>query len=114
MSQTRYAGYPDAKVFDGDGAEVQHLIWGDWVRVEDPPHDGTPPEPGMVRVRARGRSGWMNPGDLQDERIVEIVFVDVGQGDGCLLVTPDDEHVVIDAGAGDNMYRFLRWRYAGF
>ena len=40
--------------------------------------------------------------------------VDVGQGDGCLLVTPNDKHVVIDAGVNDNMYRYLRWRYGGF
>jgi beta-lactamase superfamily II metal-dependent hydrolase len=42
------------------------------------------------------------------------VFTDVGQGDGCLVVTPNDKHIVIDAGASDNMYRFLKWRYAGF
>ena len=41
-------------------------------------------------------------------------FVDIGQGDGCLLVTPEDKHMVIDAGEGDNMYRYLRWRYGGF
>lgn len=114
MPQTRFATYPDAKVVDDAGDEVQHLIWGDWVRVEDPPHPTPPPAAGLVRVRARGVSGWMDPQDLQEERIVEIVFVDVGQGDGCLLVTPDDDHVVIDAGVSDNMYRFLRWRYAGF
>lgn len=43
-----------------------------------------------------------------------MVFVDIGQGDGCLLVTPKDEHFVIDAGEGDNMFRYLRWRYGGF
>jgi beta-lactamase superfamily II metal-dependent hydrolase len=56
----------------------------------------------------------MHRDDIQRERLLEIVFVDIGQGDGCLLVTPDDRHMVIDAGVGDNMYRFLRWRYGGF
>lgn len=108
MSQYRYAGYPDAKVFDDDGNQIQHLIWGDWVRVDGPEAEG------WVPVRVRGVTGWMREGDLQHERLLEIVFVDVGQGDGCLVVTPDDRHVLIDAGVDDHMFRFLRWRYAGF
>lgn len=56
----------------------------------------------------------MRTDDLQADRLLELVFVDVGQGDGCLLVTPEDKHIVIDAGVGDNMYRFLKWRYGGF
>jgi beta-lactamase superfamily II metal-dependent hydrolase len=38
-------------------------------------------------------------------------FIDVGQGDGCHIVTPDDRHFLIDAGKSDNMFRFLRWRF---
>jgi beta-lactamase superfamily II metal-dependent hydrolase len=109
MPQYRYAGYPDAKVVDDDEKEIQHVLWGDWVRVED-----EPPQDGWLRVRVRGTDGWMRAEDLQDERLLEIVFVDVGQGDGCLVVTPKDRHMVVDAGLGDNMYRFLRWRYRGF
>lgn len=53
----------------------------------------------------------MSEDDLQDDRLLEIVFVDVGQGDGCLVVTPDDKKLIIDAGIGDNMYRYLNWRF---
>ena len=52
--------------------------------------------------------------DLQYDRLLEIVFVDVGQGDGALLVTPDGKKYVIDAGIGDNMFKYLRWRFADF
>jgi beta-lactamase superfamily II metal-dependent hydrolase len=114
VADIKYAGYPDAKLVDASGDEIQHLLWSDWIRVEEGPPPAPPPAPGRVWVRSRGTSGWIDPASMQDERIVEIVFVDVGQGDGCLLVTPDDRHVVFDAGLGDNMYRFLRWRYAGF
>jgi beta-lactamase superfamily II metal-dependent hydrolase len=56
----------------------------------------------------------MHVDSVQAERILEIIFVDIGQGDGCLLVTPADKHLLIDAGAGDNLFRFLRWRYNRF
>jgi beta-lactamase superfamily II metal-dependent hydrolase len=44
--------------------------------------------------------------------LLEVNFVDIGQGDGCFIVTPDDKFILIDAGQGDNMFRFLRWRFA--
>lgn len=37
--------------------------------------------------------------------------MDVGQGDGAFIVTPDDEFALIDAGESDNMRRFLSWRF---
>jgi beta-lactamase superfamily II metal-dependent hydrolase len=49
--------------------------------------------------------------NLQTERLLEVNFVDIGQGDGCFIVTPQDRFLVIDAGESDNMYRFLRWRF---
>ncbi len=105
MPEYRYAAYPSAKVYDAAGNQIQHLLWGDWVRLEGEPADG------MVPVHVRGVDGWMREKNLQKERLLEIVFVDVGQGDGCLVVTPDDKKLVIDAGDKDNMHRFLKWRF---
>ena len=102
----RYAAYPSAKVYDDLGHQIQHVLWGDWIRVESEPDDD-----GWVQVRARGMDGWMKESDLTEERLLDIIFVDVGQGDGCLVVTPDDKKIVIDAGEGDNMYRYLKWRF---
>lgn len=104
-NEFRYAAYPDAKVFDATGNQVQHLLWGDWVRITGPRSGGKFP------VRVRGTDGFMFENDLQDERLLEVVFVDIGQGDGCLVVTPDDRKLIIDAGIADNMYRFLNWRF---
>ncbi len=105
-----YAGYPTAKVFKnkGDSSNIHELLWGDWVRITGNKSGGFWP------VKARGVEGFMKVEDLQEERLLEIVFVDVGQGDGALVITPDDKHMVIDAGQFDNMYRFLKWRYGGF
>ena len=110
-TSTRFAGYPSAVVYDkpeGKKKGLQHLLWGDWLRLKSGRKGN------FVEVHARGVDGWMHKKDIQKQRLLEVVFVDIGQGDGCLLVTPDDKHMVIDAGEGDNMKRFLRWRYGGF
>lgn len=105
-----FAGYPSVVVYqnpDGKTA-VQHLLWGDWMQLKE----GCCGD--FCEVRARCVNGWVHKDDIQQERLLEIVFVDIGQGDGCLVVTPDDKHMVIDAGKEDNMARFLNWRYGGF
>ena len=110
-ADVRYAGYPTAVVYDkvGKGRKaLKELLWGDWMVVTGQQQDGHLP------VKARGVTGFIDEAHTMSSRVLEIIFVDIGQGDGCLLVTPDDKHVLIDAGAGDNMYRFLRWRYGKF
>lgn len=132
-----YSGYPTAHVFNFARnskkklvlSRVKHLLWGDWTKISDYDYAQDAKADirntternfvkaetaGMIPVRVRGTSGYMRPEDLQKDRLLEIVFVDVGQGDGALLVTPDDKKFVIDAGVGDNMYRYLRWRFTGF
>ncbi len=111
-----YAGYPGAVIkqffVNKDGETktrtIKHLIWGDWMLV------GTKKKGGLVEAYSRGKRGFVDPASVTNERVLEVVFVDIGQGDGCLVVTPNDEHLVIDAGEHDNMYRFLNWRYGRF
>ena len=64
-----------------------------------------------IRVSCRRRNGYIRECDMQATPVLEVNFIDVGQGDGCHVVTPDDQHFVIDAGEGDNMFRFLKWRF---
>lgn len=105
----KFAGYPTALIYDApDGKVLKQLLWGDHVRLTGPAAGGWQP------VSSRKTNGVMRVGDLGDERLLEVVYVDIGQGDGALIVTPDDRHLLIDAGEADNMYRFLRWRYGGF
>lgn len=109
MAEIRFCGFPDAVVVDApDGKPVKHLLWGDWLQLTGQTQGD------WVSVRARGESGWLRRDAIQNDRLLEIVFVDIGQGDGCLLSTPTDRHLVIDAGEGDNMHRFLRWRFGQF
>jgi hypothetical protein len=83
-----------------------HLLLGDWLRVTGPVNAD-----GWVPVKARGDTGWLRADEISPTRLLEINFVDIGQGDGCHIVTPDDRVILIDAGIGDNMARFLSWRY---
>ncbi|HBG05394.1 MAG TPA: hypothetical protein DDY22_07540 [Geobacter sp.] len=111
-----FAAYPSAIVYelgtDPTGQPPQkltakkHLLWGDVLVVAGKSHDGN-----FFRVKVRGVEGWIRAEETQPNRLLEIVFVDIGQGDGALVVTPDDKRYVIDAGQGDNMFRFLRWRF---
>jgi beta-lactamase superfamily II metal-dependent hydrolase len=108
-----FAAYPSAVVYSKPGEEnrknaVQQVIWGDWITLQGPPQGE------WVPVRARRENGWMHVNNIQQDRLLEINFVDVGQGDGCFIVTPKDKWIIVDAGQEDNMYRFLRWRFQGF
>jgi beta-lactamase superfamily II metal-dependent hydrolase len=104
---THFAAFPAPVLFTNPvGTEAQtQLLWGDEVTITGPAQNG------RVPVTAYTYTGWMNPDDLQLDRLLEITFVDIGQGDGSVLVMPDDRKLVIDAGEGDNMYRFLRWKF---
>lgn len=105
---TRYIAVPDTvlrKAANAKSAPVNHLLLGDWVRVTGPASAGWTP------VRARGDDGFVPDTHLTAQRPLEVNFVDIGQGDGCHIVTPDDRIILIDAGIGDNMARFLSWRY---
>lgn len=107
----RYAGYPTALVYATPGKKPKkQLLWGDWVRVTDIQKV----EDGYVQAHGRGVDGWMKLTDLQREPLLQIVFVDIGQGDGALVITPDDRKLVVDAGERDNMARFLKWKFNYF
>lgn len=103
-----YAGYPAPVVREQPGSKkkVKQLLWGDWLTLTGAVENG------WVEVeKARGAHGWMREEDVQTERLLELNFVDVGQGDGCFIVTPEDRRILIDAGRADNMFWYLRWRF---
>lgn len=107
---TKYAfvKFPDAKIFDNskEGKWMTHLLFGDYVTIiDDTITDG------KVQARSRNKTGWISADKLMKDRVLEVNFVDIGQGDGCHVVTPDDQHFIIDAGESDNMNRYLSWRF---
>jgi beta-lactamase superfamily II metal-dependent hydrolase len=95
------------------GNAVNHLILGDAMRYMDET-DGE-----WAKFDCRRSTGWLKIEWVTDQRLLEVNFVDIGQGDGCHVITPGGEVLLIDAGEGlafdgkgaDNMLRFLNWRY---
>ncbi|WP_346883687.1 hypothetical protein [uncultured Algibacter sp.] len=95
---------------------LKELLFGDYIKPIKHKDSGkiikkTVKGKDYIRVRTRGKFGYVLPGQIQPNRVMEINFVDIGQGDGCHIVTPEDEHYIIDAGKSDNMFRFLTWRF---
>jgi beta-lactamase superfamily II metal-dependent hydrolase len=89
------------------------LLWGDRIEIQP----GNPVD-GRVRVKARGQEGYVNLSDLGDDRLLEVYFIDVGQGDSVLIVTPDGRHILVDGGYkrkaqnhGKSAADFVDWKF---
>ncbi len=87
------------------------LLWGDRVRVINQ-------NEAMWKVKARGRTGYIEPSRLGTTSYLELYFIDVGQGDGVLIRTPDHRHILIDGGwprksqpTGKNASDFVDWKF---
>lgn len=114
--RTRYVKTETTQLFEAEGGagSVLELLWGDRVII-----DAAAAEAGRVPARARGKDGFVDAGDLGDEALLELYFIDVGQGDGVLVCTPDRKHVLIDGGykrrsqpTGKNAADFVDWKFA--
>lgn len=100
-------------VKDGDREVKIELLWGDQFQIV------TDPENGFVSGWARGRFGRIEERHLGDESLLEFYFIDVGQGDGVLIRTPDGRHILVDGGykrsaqpSGKNAADFVDWKFA--
>lgn len=95
---------------DEDGTEID-VLWGDLVQIIERGRSES-------EVRVRGVHGKMRNSDLTDEALLEVYFIDVAQGDGTLVRTPDRRHLLIDGGlprvsqqTGKNAADFLDWKF---
>jgi beta-lactamase superfamily II metal-dependent hydrolase len=94
----------------GDDVRSQ-LLWGDRVRVINQGSN-------RWKVRARGATGFVPKSVLGTKSLLEFYFIDVGQGDGVLIRTPDDRHILIDGGwprskqpTNKNAGDFVDWKF---
>jgi beta-lactamase superfamily II metal-dependent hydrolase len=91
------------------GKRQATLIWGDPVFISE----GEP-----QKMFARAQEGWVDPAVLGNRSLLEIYVIDVGQGDGILIKTPDSKWHLIDAGissldqsTGKGAANFLHWKF---
>ncbi|MDQ3935736.1 MAG: hypothetical protein M3340_14015 [Actinomycetota bacterium] len=103
---------PFETVLQGDDGEKYTLLWGDQCRTLGPMNGP------RTRVRARARTGTVPSEALGDQRLLEIYIIDVGQGDGILVRTPDDAWHMIDGGTFNRKQdlkkgapNFVRWKF---
>jgi len=101
--------------------KVRQVLWGDFLNVESEEADGWLKVVWSPNDPAKRRELFIRKADTVETRPLEIIFVDVGQGDGSVLITPEtgtkEGIIVIDAGEGGNMNAFLGGRfrtYRGF
>lgn len=112
-TKVRYAKGPVVYLCDRSARrKKKQVLWGDWLRI------GDDIDAQWSEVQW-GRSTYaIKKCDYQAERLCEMIFLDVGQGDGCILTTPGigpkERILIIDAGMGDNMERYLNWRFRDF
>ncbi|MEP7382584.1 MAG: hypothetical protein ABI910_12910 [Gemmatimonadota bacterium] len=97
---------------------LTELLWGDRVRLERNRDGSFREADGRCRARARGRFGWVDRADLGPHALLELYFIDVGQGDGVLIKTPNGRHILIDGGyprqsqpTGKNAADFVDWKF---
>ena len=80
------------------------LLVGDWVKTLN--DDGENAE-----IAFRGGTGYAPSSSIGGDRLLEIYFIDVGQGDSILIQTPEDQRVLIDGGKNENSHSFIKWKY---
>lgn len=105
--------YPDEAMARAKDDLVANLIWGDRVHVLAHSADGK-----FTQIEGRATSGWVETAGLGGKPLLELYVIDVGQGDGLLLVTPEGHHIMIDGGdlrarqnSGKNAADFVDWKF---
>jgi len=83
---------------------VARLLMGEWIKLVDTVD-------GETKVKYRGGKGFVESRDFTTKRMLEVYFLDVGQGDCILIQTPDDRRILIDGGRDKKAHSFLKWKY---
>lgn len=98
------------------GKKIKEVFWGDFIAIDNQDADWiylTWGKSSENPVKAKIPLNHTTP-----TRPLEIIFLDVGQGDGAVLITPErgdgEAVIVIDAGEGDHMQRFLEGRFGKY
>lgn len=106
----KYIKTDKSSVFRKSTGKSRHrlLIYGDAVDATNTKQNGrTKVKYGVVP----NKDGWVKSTALSSEGLLEIYFIDVGQGDSTFIVTPNRKKILVDGGENDRALRFLSWKY---
>ncbi len=99
----------------GGGERLTELIWGDHVHLTGSEVVGEHVE---IEARGHSRPGWVPTNYISEQGLLEFYVIDVGQGDGVLLRTPDGDWHLVDAGVSNGAQmtkkgavNFIRWKF---
>ena len=84
---------------------VNHILLGSVLEVVDQDGDWL-----KVDSLGKGNSDWVHEGDVRDTPILKTFFVDVGQGDGAVVESPEGI-MLVDGGPSSNFFSFIKHRY---
>lgn len=115
MAKYKYVGWDKVTAYTTEtgSKKAKYLLWGDRVEVLDESGSRT-----KIRSRSRYSEMYVDKDALDGEALLELYFIDVGQGDGVLIVTPDRKHILIDGGyprrkqnTGKSAADFVDWKF---
>lgn len=134
MDPTHVIAVDLAKVYRKTGNKFTYLTtlaWGDAVQVEDvtpnhvvihavsfdrQPDGGVKPRQikGYIRPsKASGKKPSQTVLEAKKSQVLKVDFIDVQQGDGSVIETPDGKVILIDGGDNQLFARYLAARFAG-
>ena len=104
-----FAAKPETPIYSipkRDGRKkINTVLMGTWLGVEKT-------QGSFLQVRTAGPDGWVHKSDTRPDRILKVFFIDVGQGDGVLIETPENKRILVDGGPGRHTYNYLtKWQY---
>lgn len=111
MSIYVYGDKPETVIYKGakrSSIKVNHVLLGSILEVRDEDGDWL-----LVDALGKGKSGWVHKDDVRDTPVLKTFFVDVGQGDGAIVESPEGV-MLVDGGPNSNFYKFLKYRYRRF
>jgi len=85
--------------------KTNHVLMGTILEVKETDGDWF-----KVDSLGKGKSGWVHKNDIRDNPVLKIFFVDVGQGDGAIVESPEGI-MLVDGGPNSNFYKFMKYRY---
>ncbi len=104
-----FAAKPETPIYSipkRDGRKkINTVLMGTWLGVNKT-------QGSWLKVITAGPDGWVHKSDTRSDRILKVFFIDVAQGDGALIETPENKRVLVDGGPDNNTYNYLtKWQY---